>query len=206
MSHSPALRTFTLPSLSTVAISSSLEAKSNEMLDASFGSHFASIAVSSVSLSLTSRISGTFNSFADTLTVITQTSCISVSLTVAVISASPAATAVTVPVSSTVATLSSEEVHASVSFSAALAIFSSCVAVSAVADSPVAMTGVSAGASSVPKFTGNVMLSPFSRVAASGTEMFVTLTPHPTKSKSAVTAVAVTNANFFFIYSLPTLL
>ena len=36
--------------------------------------------------------------------------------------------------------------------------------------------------------------------------MFVTLTPHPTKSKSAVTAVAVTNANFFFIYSLPTLL
>ena len=37
-------------------------------------------------------------------------------------------------------------------------------------------------------------------------EIFVTLTPHPTKSKSAVTAVAVTNANFFFIYSLPTLL
>ena len=199
MSHSPALRTFTLPSLSTVATSSSLEAKSNEMLDASFGSHFASIAVSSVSLSLTSRVSGTFNSFADTLTVMTQTSCISVSLTVAVISASPAATAVTVPVSSTVATLSSEEVHASVSFSAALAIFSSCAAVSAVADSPVAMTGVSAGASSVPKFTGSVMLSPFSRVAASGTEMFVTLTPHPTRL-SAIAAVAITaNAIFFFI-------
>ena len=202
MSHSPALRTFTLPSLSTVATSSSLEAKSNEMLDASFGSHFASIAVSSVSLSLTSKVSGTFNSFADTLTVITQTSCISVSLTTAVISASPAATAVTVPVSSTVATLSSEEVHASVSFSAALAIFSSCAAVSAVADSPVAMTGISAGASSVPKFTGSVMLSPFSRVAASGTEMFVTLTPHPTRL-SAIAAVAITaNTIFFFIKTL----
>ena len=202
MSHSPALRTFTLPSLSTVATSSSLEAKSNEMLDASSGSHFASIAASSVSLSLTSRVSGTFNSFADTLTVMTQTSCISVSLTAAVISASPAATAVTVPVSSTVATLSSEEVHASVSFSAALAIFSSCAAVSAVADSPVAMTGVSAGASSVPKFTGNVMLSPFSRVAASGTEMFVTLTPHPTRL-SAIAAVAITaNTIFFFIKTL----
>ena len=44
------------------------------------------------------------------------------------------------------------------------------------------------------------------RQYTSETEMFVTLTPHPTKSKSAVTAVAVTNANFFFIYSLPTLL
>ena len=206
MSHSPALRTFTLPSLSTVATSSSLEAKSNEMLDASFGSHFASIAVSSVSLSLTSKVSGTFSSFADTLTVMTQTSCISEFLTAAVISASPAAIAVTVPVSSTVATLSSEEVHASVSFSAAFASFSSCAAVSAVADSPVAITGVSAGASSVPKFTGSVMLSPFSMVAASGTEMFVTLTPHPTRSKSVVTAVTVTNANSFFICLLPTLL
>ena len=151
---------------------------------------------------ITVKVSGTFNSFADTLTVMTQTSCISVSLTVAVISASPAATAVTVPVSSTVATLSSEEVHASVSFSAALAIFSSCAAVSAVADSPVAITGVSAGVSSVPKFTGSVMLSPFSRVAVSGTEMFVTLTPHPTRL-SAIAAVAITaNTIFFFIKTL----
>ena len=201
MSHSPALRTFTLPSLSTVATSSLLEAKSNEMLDASFGSHFASIAVSSVSLSLTSKVSGTFNSFADTLTVMTQTSCISVSLTAAVISASPAATAVTVPVSSTVATLSSEEVHATVSLLAALASFSSVSALSPVA----AVSGVTAGASSVPYTTGRVILSPFSTIADSGTAMFVIFTPHPTRViaiAAAATTAKMIVLRFIFISPL----
>ena len=111
----------------------------------------------------------------------------SASFTEAVTFASPAATAVTVPVSSTVATLSSEEVHSMVSFSAALATFSSVAALSPVA----AVSGVTAGASSVPYTTDRVILSPFSTIADSGTAMFVIFTPHPTRV-SAIAAAATT--------------
>ena len=119
----------------------------------------------------------------------------SASFTEAVTFASPAATAVTVPVSSTVATLSSEEVHSMVSFSAALATFSSVAALSPVA----AVSGVTAGASSVPYTTGRVILSPFSTIADSGTAMFVIFTPHPTSATAMIIAVAARTIIFFFI-------
>ena len=126
-------------------------------------------------------------SFAATLTVTLQTALISESVTLAVMSASPAETATTMPVASTVATLSSEEVHSTVSLLAALASFSSVSALSPVA----AVSGVTAGASSVPKATGKTTASPFSTVTVSGTAMFVIFTPHPTRV-IAIAAAATT--------------
>ncbi len=134
-------------------------------------------------------------SFAVTLTVTLQTALISESVTLAVMSASPAETATTIPVASTVATLSSEEVHSMVSFSAALATFSSVAALSPVA----AVSGVTAGASSVPKLTGKTTVSPFSTVTASGTAMFVIFTPHPTSATAMIIAVTARTIIFFFI-------
>ena len=134
-------------------------------------------------------------SFAATLTVTLHTALISESVTLAVMSASPAETATTMPVASTVATLSSEEVHSTVSLLAALASFSSVSALSPVA----AVSGVTAGASSVPKATGKTTASPFSTVIASGTAMFVIFTPHPTSATAMIIAVAARTIIFFFI-------
>ena len=87
-----------------------------------------------------------------------------------------------------------------VSFSAALATFSSVAALSPVA----AVSGVTAGASSVPYTTGRVILSPFSTIADSGTAMFVIFTPHPTRVIAI--AAAATTAKMIvlrFIFNSP---
>ena len=139
------------------------------------------------SLSLTSRLSGTVMSFAATLTVTLQTALISESVTLAVMSASPAETATTMPVASTVATLSSEEVHPTVSLLAALASF------------PVSFSA-STGCSSLGGHGRSIVGAEsdrqnhrltFSTVTASGTAMFVIFTPHPTRV-IAIAAAATT--------------
>ena len=88
-----------------------------------------------------------------------------------------------------------------VSFSAALATFSSVSALSPVA----AVSGVTAGASSVPKATGKTTASPFSTVTASGTAMFVIFTPHPARViaiAAAATTAKMIVLRFIFIQFL----
>ena len=104
------------------------------------------------------------------------------SLMDAVMSASPAPTAVMRPVASTVTTSSSEEVHSMVSFEAASAIFS-CSALS-----------------SVPYSISSCCVSPFSITTFGGNPMELMSTPHPT-SDSAIAAAAMTiDMIFFFIF------
>ena len=101
----------------------------------------------------------------------------------AVMSASPAPTAVTMPFSSTVATSSLEEVHSRVSFSAASAIFSSVALSSALYS------------------ICNCCVSPFSITTSDGNPMELMSTPHPASDSAIATAAMTVKTIFFFIFN-----
>ena len=171
ITHSPSATAVTTPFSSTVATFSSLDSYASLTSVASSGVILAPRALLFSPFVTSSMESGASTPVGVITTFTWVVEEILASATDTVTSASPAPTAVTRPVSSTVATVSSEEVQVRFSLDAASAIFS-CSALS-----------------SVPYSILSCWVSPFSSTMSVGSPTEVISTPQPTRLTAIATAI-----------------